>query len=76
YLDSKKQVIAKEDFTTAFSVANMHKDVHICLNMAEKAGLKMPGEENAARVYDKAMAEGLGGKDFSATVLAVREETK
>ncbi len=76
YLDSKKQVIANEDFTTAFSVANMHKDVHICLNMAEKTGFKMPGEENAARVYDKAMAEGLGGKDFSATVLAVREETK
>lgn len=73
YLDSKKNVIAKEDFTTAFSVANMHKDVHICLNLAEQCGLKMPGEENAAAVYDEAMKRGYGSEDFSATVKVVRD---
>ncbi len=73
YLDSKKNVIAREDYTTAFSVANMHKDVHICLNLAEQCGLKMPGEENAAAVYDEAMKRGYGSEDFSATVKVVRD---
>ena len=72
YLDSKKAVIAKEEFTTAFSVANMHKDVHICLDLAKECGLPMPGEENAARVYDEAMAKGWGNEDFSATVKVVK----
>ena len=75
YLDSKKNFIAKEDFTTAFSIANMHKDVHICLDLARQSDLAMPGEENAAKVYDEAMAEGLGGEDFSATVKVVRNRT-
>ena len=72
YLDSKKEVIRKEDYTTAFSVANMHKDVHICLHMAEECGLPMPGEENAAKVYDEAMEKGYGSEDFSATIKVVK----
>ena len=73
YLDSKKNAIANEDYTTAFSIANMHKDVHICLNLAKQSGLAMPGEENAARVYDEAMEKGYGGEDFCATVKVVRD---
>lgn len=74
YLDSKKDVIAKQDFSTAFSIANMHKDVHICLDLAEQCGLDMPGEENAAHVYDRAMEMGLGSEDFSASIKAVKGE--
>ncbi len=76
YLDSKKDTIAKEDYTTAFSIENEHKDVHICLEMAKEAGFRMPGEENAARVYDKAMEMGLGKEDFSASIKVVRENGK
>ncbi len=72
YLDSKKDVIAREDFTTAFSIANMHKDVHICLDLAKQSNLDMPGEANAVRVYDEAMEKGYGNEDFSATVKVVR----
>ncbi len=72
YLDSKKDVLAKEDFTTAFSIENEHKAVHICLNLAKECGVKMPGEENAVRVYDKAMEMGIGKEDFSATIKVVR----
>ncbi len=74
YLDSKKDVLAREDYTTAFSVENEHKDVHICLNLAKECGVAMPGEENAARVYDKAMEMGLGKEDFCATIKVVRGE--
>lgn len=72
YLDSKKDVISRNDFTTAFSVENEHKDIGICMKLAEESGLKMPGEENAKRVYDEAMAAGYGKEDFSATIKIVR----
>ena len=76
YLDSKKKVIEAEDYTTAFSIANMHKDIHICLDLASSLGIMMPGEVNAARVYDRAMEEGLGGKDFSASIEIVKGERR
>ena len=72
YLDSKKAVLAAEDYTTAFSVRNMHKDVHLCTELAAAADIAMPGEENARRVYDEAMDAGLGGEDFCATMKIVR----
>ncbi len=72
YLDTKKAAIAAEDYTTAFSVKNMHKDVGICVNLAREAGIAMPGEENALRVYDEAMTLGLGDEDFCATAKVVR----
>lgn len=74
YLDSKKQVIANEDYTTAFSVENEHKDIGICLNLAKQSGVSMPGEENAKRVYDAAMEAGYGKEDFSATIKVVRAQ--
>ena len=74
YLDSKKDVIEKNDFTTAFSVENMNKDVNICRKLAEEHGVPMPGEMNVVRVYEKAMAKGYGKEDFSATIKIVREE--
>lgn len=72
YLDSKKEVIAREDYTTAFSVENMSKDINICVELAKECGVAMPGAENAKRVYDAAMAAGYGKEDFSATVKVVR----
>lgn len=74
YLDSKKEVIEKNDFTTAFSVENMNKDVHICQKLAEEKGLTMPGMKNVVRVYEKAMDLGYGKEDFSASIKVVREE--
>lgn len=76
YLDSKKAVLEKEDYTTAFSIENMHKDVHICLRLASESGVRMPGEEHAARIYDQAMEEGYGKEDFCATIKVVREGTE
>ena len=72
YLDSKKTAIGKEDYTTAFSVENMAKDVNICMNLAEECGLSMPGEQAAAQVYEKALEQGYGEEDFCATIKVVR----
>ncbi len=72
YLDSKKQAIHDGNFATAFSIENMNKDVHICQQLAREQGVAMPGEENAVRVYEEAMAQGLGKEDFCATIKVVR----
>ena len=72
YLDSKKTAIGKEDYTTAFSVENMAKDVNICMNLAEECGLSMPGEQAAAQVYEKALEQGYRKEDFCATIKVVR----
>ena len=72
YLDGQASKLETEDYTTAFSIENMSKDVNICVNLARECGLSMPGEENAKRVYDKAMEMGMGKEDFRATIKVVR----
>ena len=72
YLDTKKTPLANEDYTTAFSIKNMHKDVHICQKLAAEQDVPMPGEDNAVRVYDEAMDMGLSAEDFCATAKVVR----
>lgn len=72
YLDSKKGVIEAEDYTTAFSVENMAKDIDICMKLAEEIKLPMPGEQNACNVYKKALESGYGKEDFCATIKVVK----
>lgn len=76
YLDSKNTPIKNEDYTTAFSVENMYKDVNICMNMAKECGMNLAGEAAAKAVYGKAMESGFGKEDFCATIKAVREMQK
>lgn len=75
YLDTKHKAIINNDFTTAFSVANMHKDVNIAFNMMKNKGLDLPGFELVKGIYDNAV-ESYGDKDFSATYLVVSERLK
>lgn len=72
YLDSKKDALSREDYTTAFSIENEHKDVHLCSNLALECGFSMPGLENAVRVYDRAVEMGIGREDFCASIKVVR----
>ncbi len=72
YLDSKKEPLVREDYTTAFSVENMAKDLGICMALAGECGVSMPGGANARRVYDAALSAGLGKEDFCATIKVVR----
>lgn len=72
YLDSKYAVIRDEDYTTAFSVENMNKDLGICQNMSKEMNFPMPGMENAKRVYEKTIDMGCAKEDFCATIKAVK----
>ena len=74
YLDGQAQNIKNENWTTAFSLENMHKDLGICERLSKESGFAMPGMENAKRVYDEGMKKGLGKEDFRATYKVVAGE--
>ena len=67
YLDGQAQNIKNRNWTTAFSLENMHKDLGICQRLSQSKGFPMPGMENAKSVYDKGIEEGIGKEDFRAT---------
>ena len=72
YLDGQWKNLDTENWQTAFSIENMHKDLGICERMSQESDFPMPGMENAKHVYDKCMEEGIGKEDFRATFKAVR----
>ncbi len=72
YLDGQAPKLEAEDYTTAFSIENMAKDVNICVALAKECGVSMPGEENAQRVYQTALDKGMAKEDFRATIKVVR----
>lgn len=71
YLDAKAESIKERDFTTAFSVENMHKDVGIAKSIKENMTLDLPGIDLVKKVYDQAMDLGYGSEDFSATIKVI-----
>lgn len=72
YLDAQWKNIDSENWTTAFSLENENKDLGICKRLADEAGVKMPGMENARKVYAKGMRAGIGKEDWRATYKIVR----
>lgn len=74
YLDGQAQNIKNENWATAFSLENMHKDLGICERLSKESDFAMPGMENAKRVYDEGMKKGLGKEDFRATYKVVAGE--
>ncbi len=72
YLDAQWENIAKENYTTAFSLENERKDLGICQRLAAEQGVSMPGMEHAKSVYDKGFDAGIGKEDWRATYKVVR----
>ena len=73
YLDNHVNMLAENEFPASFTLQNAAKDVRICMELAKRTGILMPGEENVTRVYDKALEMGLQKEDWGATVKAYRE---
>ena len=72
YLDGQWKNLEAENYTTAFSLENEHKDLGICQRLAAEADFVMPGLENAKRVYDKGLEAGIGKDDWRSTYKIVR----
>lgn len=73
YLDGKGKAIMDNNFATAFSVENMHKDVHLTGKLLDELGLNLPGVRIVQGVYDEAINRGYGKEDFCATIKVVRD---
>ncbi len=74
YLELQKDNLKAENWTTAFSLENEHKDLGICTRMAEEVGFEMPGLKVCKAVYDKGMEMGMGKLDFRSTYKIVKGE--
>jgi len=74
YLDGKVKSIADRNFTTAFSVANMNKDLHLAKELADRNGLDLKGLNLTTANYEKLMDKNLGGLDFSASYLLMEDD--
>lgn len=73
YLETKAKAIGNMDFTTAFSIENMYKDVFIAQELIKGLGLDLKGSQNVTDVYQKAMDAGFGKEDFSASFKVVSQ---
>ncbi len=74
YLDGKAKNIIAGEYPTAFSVANMNKDVHFAKEVADDMGKEVPSLRRVVIVYEQAMEKGLEKEDFSATYKIVNHE--
>lgn len=75
YLDAKAEPIKKGDFTARFSFGNMHKDMHLILEFAEKLGLDLQAAKRVAEIYDNGIRD-LASEDFSATIKIMEKMCK
>lgn len=64
--------MAGRDYTVNFSLALMDKDLRYAIDEARRFGLELRTAATARALFDDALAEGLGGKDFSAVVEPLR----
>ena len=74
YLDTKSNNIITNTYPTAFSVANMNKDIHFAKEMASEANADCYCLNHVAEIYEKAMEKGLAKEDFSASYKIVNED--
>jgi 3-hydroxyisobutyrate dehydrogenase-like beta-hydroxyacid dehydrogenase len=71
-LELKAGPMRAHDFSTLFKLEHMLKDVRLCLEEAQRAGVPFPAAAAARDLYVAAMGRGLGDADFAA-VLEVLE---
>ncbi len=67
YLDVKAESIKNRDFSPKFSFRNMHKDMNLIIDFAQKLGLNLVGAERVLEIYNIGIKE-YANEDFSATI--------
>lgn len=72
YMNAQREKLKNEDWSTAFSLENMCKDITICSHISEEMNFDMPGMKAAKAAIDKAMERGWGKEDFRQTYRIVR----
>jgi 3-hydroxyisobutyrate dehydrogenase-like beta-hydroxyacid dehydrogenase len=70
-LSLKSAPMRAHDYTTLFKTAHMLKDVRLCLQEAESAGVPFPAAAHAHDLLDATMGRGYGEQDYAALIEAV-----
>jgi 3-hydroxyisobutyrate dehydrogenase-like beta-hydroxyacid dehydrogenase len=70
-LDLKAGPMREHDYTTLFKLEHMLKDVRLCLEEAQAAGVPFPGAASARDQYVAAMGRGLADADFAAVLESI-----
>lgn len=68
----KGTALLEDNFAQIFSLALMAKDLELGAEMARKSGAYLPMAAALRELYRGALAQGLGGKDYVATALFLR----
>jgi 3-hydroxyisobutyrate dehydrogenase-like beta-hydroxyacid dehydrogenase len=70
-LELKSGAMREHDYTTLFKTAHMLKDVRLCLEEAQRAGMPFPGASHARDLLAATVGRGHGEDDYSAIIEAV-----
>lgn len=73
YMAVQREKLKNEDWTTAFSMENMYKDISICNKIAEDENYYMPGMKAARDSLGKGIENGWNKDDFRKTYLIVKD---
>lgn len=73
YLDTKAKNIISNSYPTAFSIANMNKDVHFAKELAKEKNKECKALNVVVDVYEQAMKDNLEKEDFSASYKVVNK---
>jgi 3-hydroxyisobutyrate dehydrogenase-like beta-hydroxyacid dehydrogenase len=66
--DYKAPFVLRGDYSPNFPLRLMHKDIHLILDAAREARVKLPGIETVDEVYEVAHDEGMDDLDYAATL--------
>jgi 3-hydroxyisobutyrate dehydrogenase len=69
-LQLKAGAMRAHDYTTLFKTAHMLKDVRLCLEEAQEAGVPFPSAAHARDLLSATMARGLADADYAALIEA------
>jgi 3-hydroxyisobutyrate dehydrogenase len=65
FLDKRGKTMIRGSFQPGFKLALHHKDLNICLEMAERSGISLPLSARTRDDYAQLMAQGHGEDDIS-----------
>jgi 3-hydroxyisobutyrate dehydrogenase len=69
-MENRAVTMSQDSFDFGFAIDWMRKDLGICLEEAEKHGLKLPMTEEVDRQYQTLQEQGLGRMDTSVLIKA------
>ena len=69
----KLPAMIARDFRPNFPLRLMHKDMHLMLEAAKEAGVKLPGTETVEKIYAECTQNGHADDDYAATITVLEK---